>query len=652
MDSAKLEELKKQGYRFDYGVAWPPLKAGKQVVPRPQWLIEKECYNGLYGVEKSPYYLGKEEHFKRFLSALFDVPGSIFPFQWNPNACRILHAVLNNNFTSVLGCAGSSKSYTLAAIGIGYFLLNPSKTKVIVTSTTVETAKGKIWGDMCLAWDQACRAVGGEQFLPGKKMAAHPVIRYELNGIISQKIGIELLPTTQSSEKASVEKLQGYKGMAGENDDSTVILIGDEWETLTPTIIQTARWNIGRRPNNRIIGAFNPTGRFTAGGLISKPKEGWESITMDDDEWETEDGVCIRFDAHKSPNLELKPGQTPWSGLITRSELDQMEERFGSKESPQYWSMVRAWFPPTGEATKIYSEAELTTEYFADHKVRVWISPPTKIAGLDPAFAHGGDGAILTIAQVGMASIDGKVMKVFEKLKTIELDLQMKKDGKYKDEQVVELTKAHLLKEGIASSNLAVDTTGAISFGSLIARDIGADYLSVQFGGAATELPAAPTDRRPSNEVYADLVSELWYAGKPLIRCQQIKGLDPDTMNEMCLRSYKMVGKKIQVEPKKDMKKRIGGRSPDRSDSLFVALFLARKRHGLSSTEKRKGKSQSHQAPARTPAEVALRTATSWGARTKARMADAAEGRETSVMGQGGWGSYFDGGGNGKFFGF
>ena len=93
------------------------------------------------------------------------------------------------------------------------------------------------------------------------------------------------------------------------------------------------------------------------------------------------------------------------------------------------------------------------------------------------------------------------------------------------------------------------------------------------------------SDKRKCSEVYCDLVSELWHVGKPLIREGQLKGIDPDTVEEMCQRSYTGNDKvKIQVEPKKLMKKRIH-RSPDRSDAYFCMVHTARMRHGLSSIE-------------------------------------------------------------------
>ena len=84
-------------------------------------------------------------------------------------------------------------------------------------------------------------------------------------------------------------------------------------------------------------------------------------------------------------------------------------------------------------------------------------------------------------------------------------------------------------------------------------------------------------------------MSEMWHVVKVLVRCEQIKGLDDDTMEEMCSRNYKSgngkEGVKTEVAPKETMKKKIG-HSPDRSDGMVLSVHAARLRCGLSSTEK------------------------------------------------------------------
>jgi hypothetical protein len=56
-----------------------------------------------------------------------------------------------------------------------------------------------------------------------------------------------------------------------------------------------------------------------------------------------------------------------------------------------------------------------------------------------------------------------------------------------------------------------------------------------------------------------------------------------DLAKEMCNRQYEMVKSgtlRVKIESKAELKKRVG-RSPDLADAAFIALDLARNRHGL-----------------------------------------------------------------------
>jgi hypothetical protein len=110
----------------------------------------------------------------------------------------------------------------------------------------------------------------------------------------------------------------------------------------------------------------------------------------------------------------------------------------------------------------------------------------------------------------------------------------------------------------------------------------------VSFAGAASERPASVSDPTKACNRYKNRVSELWWSGKELLRQNQLKGLDPETIKEMTARSYTThkttkneEGLLFEVESKKDMKTRIGF-SPDLGDAAFVLIEVARERMGFS----------------------------------------------------------------------
>ena len=93
-------------------------------------------------------------------------------------------------------------------------------------------------------------------------------------------------------------------------------------------------------------------------------------------------------------------------------------------------------------------------------------------------------------------------------------------------------------------------------------------------------------------ELYTNRVSELWFVGKEFMRTQQICGINADLAKEMCTRRYDMVKSgtlKVKVETKPELKQR-SGQSPDIADAAFIALDLARQRHGLVAVDAPKNK--------------------------------------------------------------
>jgi hypothetical protein len=75
------------------------------------------------------------------------------------------------------------------------------------------------------------------------------------------------------------------------------------------------------------------------------------------------------------------------------------------------------------------------------------------------------------------------------------------------------------------------------------------------------------------------MASELCFAARYFLECEQLKGITPDLAWEMTQRKYVRRTRKIIIESKTDMKKRIG-KSPDLFDSFAVGLFVARKVFG------------------------------------------------------------------------
>lgn len=578
--------------RFKYGAIWSPCMdtKGRPIAHEmPDWQIERDCLAAPDN-DKPNGWKGRAYHLRKFISAIWGQPNDLFFVEWNPNAVEILERYCQYQITAVAGHASSGKSYIFAALACAEFLINPRTTKVLVTSHTKDSAQGKIWGDIQNCW-QVAEAFFGRFGLPGKLLQGKSVIRYQMGKLINRKAGIELLAGEASEAKESAEKIQGYKA-------ETLIVIGDEWATMPPSIHKTCLSNLRANPNSRLLAGFNPDTFTDPGAMIGRPVGGWHKVNVDSAGWETAiGGYCIHFDAEKSPNvIDLR---APWKGLLDLKMLLDMRQvnPKGTKEDDKY---VRGWWSATGAKQSIYTDADIE-KYGADKRELRWVGPVTLHAGLDIGNAHGGDKTVLTMGRAGMAKNDaGELHVVCERLETLVLNEDLALDDSM-SEQIARKV-AFELREGvwgagtplagqrrnIPTENLAVDCTGGgTHFAALLARDIGSGFLMVGFGESASELQVSRNDRRTGKEAFANKVSELWGVPVQLIRTGQIRGMDPDLVFELTIRTYKDDGgKRMLIESKKEMKVRTAGQSPDRADSWVLFVESARVRGGLASSEK------------------------------------------------------------------
>jgi len=561
-----------------------------------EWMVHRYLL-ATHGADiKTRPYLGDAHHFRRLCDCFFNVEGSMLRVEWNPHTVKIIDEFFANNFLALLGSSSAGKSFTMALLGVVMFMVNPRFTKVLVTCTTKEAGMGKIWGDINNAWNQIENLFGGWGIpLPGKMMSEPVMVRYQhpeyVPGIgwkmthTSHKAGLQLIATLQSSEKQTVATVQGYK-----ND--TVIFLGDEWDSFSPALADTVIGNLSSNANSKCVASFNISSRQSAGGLISTPKDGWDSVTPEDEEWEGVYGKVLRFDAEKSCNVILwerwqeQGGDEPkwWKGIADHAYVEGLREQHG-EDSLKWWMFVKAWPPPTGESRFIYSENELTKHYNVDERVITWLQTPIRIAALDPDFTHWGDGAMLMVLNVGDAQVHGVTKRLCELHRAIELDKFISPTGGPKDRQVVLLIKRFMEDPtcGFELKNLGVDVTGATSFGTLLNELVGTGWIPVDSRSKPTDLMVSKADTRKGTDVFESLLSELWLAPKPLIRAGQIKGLDHETRREMCLRCFNAHNQrgKEEVETKKLMKKRNKKMSPNRADALFIGIHVARLKHGL-----------------------------------------------------------------------
>lgn len=447
------------------------------------------------------------------------------------------------------------------------WLASPLETMVLVTSTSLKDSRKRIWGSI----REYFMARPG---LPGKLVDSYGQIRLsdpsgEFAG--SDRCGISLVAAEKKMEKEAVGKLIGFK-------NSRVLLIADELPEISEAILEAAYGNLSRNPFFQLIGLGNPNSLYDAFGTFARPKAGWNSISAESHTWETDRGMCLRFDGKYSPNIMA--GQTVYPYLLTQDRYDDDARLFG-ENSATFWRMIRGFWSPTGSSEGVYTESEIV-QYRAEDKA-IWLGDTLQVAALDPSFTNGGDRTAAIFGTYGK-NTDGLMTLQFNELILIREDVTDKSTPRTFQiaKQFVDLCE----KRGVLPKHAALDVSGGGGpFADVVTSLWSNQFHRVNFAGKASENPISVFDQTKSCDRYANRVTEIWFSGKELLRTGQLKGVFPELAKEMCARLYtteKSGTAKVRVEPKPIMKARTG-ESPDIADAAFILLDLCRDRLQMSS---------------------------------------------------------------------
>jgi len=334
----------------------------------------------------------------------------------------------------------------------------------------------------------------------------------------------------------------------------------------------------------------NPRSRLDQMGRFCEPLNGWSSINIDTEEWETKQqldgqtGIVLRFDAEKSPNIV--EGRLVSKHLPTKEKVEARRNAAGSQNDPGYWSNDRGFWPPDGIQNTVLSQSELMladaagTHLFTGRWFMI-------LGALDPAFG-GSDRAILRFGKLGEISGGRWGLQIFPPIRLI-IDATNPLPLSY---QLLEQTqkKAQAVMMGDSRytclpENFALDDSSRSGLGDIFLREWSSKIVRIDFGGSASEDPINYEDLRPANEVYADKAAEMWFRMKQAVNHGQAKGIDADTAIELTNRLFESNGKTTKLQPKiRDLKsgmksyKSMFGHSPDNADAATILLEVARLR--------------------------------------------------------------------------
>jgi len=509
--------------------------------------LEAELYCFKTGRTPEQGGLGRFEHFK-------NAANMVWPnLEWNPWLETQIESLCEYDWVSWTGCAASGKTFGSALYALVWWLADPTNSTVILTSTTARMIRKRAWANIQTLW----RSSDGR--FPGNMVDSQMSLQALKGDSRSAIFGLAVLDGSTSKAVANIQGIHSPR----------VLSIVDE-ATDTPAAAFEACSNLSKGCKTfQFLAIGNPHSILDEHGRFSEPVKGWNSVGVEDESWLTSQGICVKFDGMKSPNVVA--GKAKYEYLITSEQVRQAKE-FDGESSPRFWKFTRGHWPPSGIVRTVLSEA-MCSKYRVQES-HTFLSRSEVVAGLDPAF--GGDRCVLRFAEYG--DLNSGMMGVdFGDVVVITLDSTSSEPIHF---QIARQVRAMCEERGCLPENLAVDATGeGGGLCDILSKEWSSKIHRVEFGGKASELPVSLEDTRASHEAYANKVTELWFSVREWVQRDQVRGLDAETLVEFCGRMFDDERRKIVVERKVDMKGRTG-RSPDLADAAALVIDLARTKGG------------------------------------------------------------------------
>lgn len=567
--------------------------------------IEREFlrHGGFMIVNGNKYGLGLHQHFKNYWSLLWPDDSQT---RWTD---LILKEVLENKFLGIIGPASSWKTGTVSRIGLMDWSLFPECTTVLMSSTDLEGLRSRVYGETSKMWGQAFERY--PDWWPGHPIDHKCCIAYEdidedavrdlRNGIV----GI--------ANKTSDGKTQGMGKYAGRKN-TRMWTICDETQFCETSFLE-AQNNLSRNgpclvpglkrdakgvplkdsfgnlmPLNGYRGVFignpNPTRPENCLHTVCEPLVGWSGVPEDGktkvvDCKQVPNNVvkarAILIDGYDSPNDDEET-LNQWPNLVSRKSISEFQP-----ESESYWTQGRGVVKLGLAGLKIITK-ELCEQFGATGSSPWKDAQRIKIGALDAAYGGvGGDRCCLGWAEFGMC-VDGKIR--IHVHPWIQVPVKIRPDM-IPEDQIATFAKQHMESVGVPPENFFFDGRGSV--GVSMSRIWSPKVNSVEFGGRPTERIVGPDiftidektkQRRPktAREAFSNYVSELWWCSRYCIESDQIRGLQMDIILDAQPREWcKVKGDKIQIETKKELRKRTGC-SPDLADTFVMLVEGARQR--------------------------------------------------------------------------
>jgi len=502
------------------------------------------------------------ELFKRITNKI--VPGW---FEWHSWTEAMIGGLCENQWVGLAGCSGSAKTRNVAGFACAWWLSNPNDSSVTFCSTTIKSLRKRGWAEV----QNFHSALAHPKF--GNFVDSRMMWQAEKGDDKHAILGIAV------EDGATLKVADNIKGIHTKRQ----MIVIDEATAVPPAIFEACT-NMWAYPKEFILVLMgNPRSRLDEFGKFCEPLNGWTSVSVDTDEWETKPqmngntGIVLRFDSCKSPNI--MEGRMVSKHLPTKEKVEARKQRVGSENDPSYWSNDRGFWAPEGLTKTVFTESAIIQH--GGYDKHVFTGRNFHIIGaLDPA-RTGGDRPTLRFGKLGELS-NGQWGLEWMPPKVIPLDARSTRPIDFQLMEQVRRECERFTHMGVEyhcePENLGVDGTGG---GANLCDTMQAIWspkiMRIIFSGECSEDACSYEDVRPANEVYRNKRVEMYFRSRNSLNSGQLKGIDTATAKELCSIEFNDSKPLMALMAKADYKL-LFGQSPDFADSGVMLLEVARRK--------------------------------------------------------------------------
>jgi hypothetical protein len=510
----------------------------------------------------------------------FLVPGW---FEWHEWTERIIDALCRRRWVGITGCAGSAKTRNFAGYGCIYWICAPEETSFIMCSTTKPMLRKRGWAEIYNFYAAFTKNWG--EF--GNFVDSRTMWQYQAGDDKHAIFGIAVQDGNVDQAAANIQGIHTKRQLVGI----------DEAEAVHPAMwkasINLYSYPIDSGGEFTLGATANPRSRISAFGRFIEPVGGWDSVSVETDEWESKqqaDGkkaLIVRLDFLKSPNV--KADKSVSKHLPTKARVEKRMEALkarGGENDADHYCYDRGFPPAEGMSKTVFTES-LISKHDGYGRHTFTGESFTIISFFDQAFG-GGDRPALRFGALGNIAHDKMGIEWMAPIE-IFIDANAVAKGDPVRYQLMARIREHCdnvqyrgQRHTCLPENFGLDATGDGGLADIMQREWSPSIIRVMFSGSPSDEPCSHEDPRLAKEVYRNKRAEMHFRTRNALMAGQLKGIDRDTAAELCTIEYRDFNKQgikipLTIQDKSEYKSKFG-KSPDYGDCGVGLTEVARLR--------------------------------------------------------------------------